>query len=242
MVKEPLLHARGIVVRFGGVTALDGVDLDIAEKQIYGVIGPNGAGKTTFINVVSGLSPATAGSLRFDGHNDGPWPIARAVGYGIVRTFQQTRAFLGLTVRENLHIAMRSGTQSQSLIDLLAVWRLDDALDRIARELPYATLRRLGIAMAIALKPRLLLLDEPAVGLASNEIEKLEAAIRDANARGVTVLLVEHNMRFLMSVAQRISVFDRGRVLFEGTPQECQNHPEVIQAYLGRRRQAHAGT
>jgi branched-chain amino acid transport system ATP-binding protein len=241
MEPQPLLRARGIVVRFGGVTALDGVDLDIAEREIYGVIGPNGAGKTTFINVVSGLSRATAGSLAFDGHGGGPWPIARAVRHGIVRTFQQTRAFLGLTVRENLEIATRSGLANAQLDELLSSWRLADVLDRMTGELPYATLRRLGIAMALALKPRLLLLDEPAVGLTAEETERLEAAIRQANAAGVTILLVEHNMRFLMRLAQRISVFDRGRVLFEGTPQQCQDHPEVIEAYLGRRRHADAG-
>jgi branched-chain amino acid transport system ATP-binding protein len=241
MEPQPLLRARGIVVRFGGVTALDGVDLDIAEREIYGVIGPNGAGKTTFINVVSGLSRASSGSLAFDGHGGGPWPIARAVRHGIVRTFQQTRAFLGLTVRENLEIATRCGLANAELDKLLSSWRLADVLDRMTGELPYATLRRLGIAMALALKPRLLLLDEPAVGLTAEEIERLEAAIRQANAAGVTILLVEHNMRFLMRLAQRISVFDRGRVLFEGTPQQCQDHPEVIEAYLGRRRHADAG-
>ena len=108
-------------------------------------------------------------------------------------------------------------------------------LDRVAGDLPYAVLRRLGIALALTLRPRLLLLDEPAVGLTGEEIERIGAIIRQSNAAGITVLLVEHNMRFLLSVAQRISVLDRGSMLFEGTPEECQAHPEVIDAYLGRR-------
>jgi branched-chain amino acid transport system ATP-binding protein len=235
----PLLSTSKLVVRFGGVTALDGIDFELPEGLIWGVIGPNGAGKTTFVNAISGLIPATSGSMSFAGHRGGPWPIRRAVRLGIARTFQQTRAFLGLTVRQNLAIAMRLAPADVGSTELAREWRLTPDLDRVAGDLPYAILRRLGIALALATRPRLLLLDEPAVGLTGEEVDRMEAAIRAWNDRGVTVLLIEHNVRFLMRIAHRVSVFDRGRILFEGSPAECQSHPEVIEAYLGRRH-AHA--
>lgn len=229
-----LLEARGIEARFGGVTALAGVDLTVETGQIYGLIGPNGAGKTTLINVVSGLFPPTAGHLAFAGRDGGPWPIGEAVSRGIVRTFQQTRAFLGLTVRDNLRIATVAARDIRHLDELVHGCALEPVLDRVAQDLPYSTLRRLGIALALVLKPKLLLLDEPAVGLTSGEVDRLGELVRRWNRKGVTVLLVEHNVRFLMAMSDRVSVLNRGRLLFEGTPAECQARPEVIDVYLGR--------
>lgn len=229
-----LLSVRNVEARFGGVVALGGVTLDVPEGMIFGLMGPNGAGKTTLINIISGLIRPTGGSITFAGAV-GPWPIARTVHRGIVRTFQQTRAFLGLTVRENLRIAAAASSASANIEELVEECGLGPVLDRTARDLPYATLRHLGIALALALKPRLLLIDEPAVGLAQGEVERLGSLIRRWNAAGITVLLVEHNVRFLMSIANRVAVLDRGRVLFEGTPDECQAKQEVIDVYLGRR-------
>jgi branched-chain amino acid transport system ATP-binding protein len=229
-----LLSVRNISQRFGGLKALEDVSFDIAQGAIHGLIGPNGAGKTTLINVISGLVAPTDGSLSFDGRDGGPWSITQAVRLGIVRTFQQTRVFMGLTVRENLRIAHVAGAGYKADDDLIDALDLGFALDRVAGELPYAVLRRLAMALALGLRPKLLLLDEPAVGLAPDEIDRMAEVIRRFHARGLTVFLVEHNMRFLMSLATRVSVLDRGCVLFEGAPEECQANPQVIDAYLGR--------
>jgi len=228
-----LLQVRDMVARFGGVIALDGVSLDVPEGAIFGLIGPNGAGKTTLINMISGLIAPNAGHILFDGQR-GPWPIAQAVRHGIVRTFQQTRAFLGLSARENLRIAATHSPDPACIHELIETCNLTQVLDRTVRDLPYATLRHLGIALALALKPRLLLLDEPAVGLTADEVARLAALIRRWHATGITVLLVEHNVHFLMDISQRVAVLDRGRLLFEGTPQECQAEQKVIEVYLGR--------
>jgi len=227
-----LLEIQNLQARFGGVVALDGVTLDVPEGCIFGLIGPNGAGKTTLINLISGLIPPSGGHIQFNGAR-GPWPIAETVRRGITRTFQQTRAFLGLTVRENLRIATVHSPDPKSVQTLVETFGLTAVLDRVAQSLPYATLRHLGIAMALLQKPRLLLLDEPAVGLTGEEVERLGALIRHSNAQGVTILLVEHNIRFLMEVSHRVAVLDRGRVLFEGSPEECQQEQRVIDVYLG---------
>lgn len=229
-----LLELRNITLRFGGVVALEDVSLDVSEGMIFGLIGPNGAGKTTLVNVISGLIPPNSGSLTFDGKPGGPWPMATSVSNGIVRTFQQTRAFLGLTVRENLRIAAAVSPEPEIIDDLAEACGLTDAMGRTASELPYATLRHLGIALALALRPKLLLLDEPAVGLSGGELDRLALLIRRWKGAGITILLIEHNVRFLMDLSDRVAVLDRGRLLFEGTPEECQTNPDVINTYLGR--------
>jgi len=229
-----LLSLRGITQRFGGLTALKDITLDVEDGTIHGLIGPNGAGKTTLINIISGLVRPSEGSMAFAGHDSGPWPMTRAVNLGIVRTFQQTRVFMGLTARENLRIAHVAGAGDAKSEDLIEALDLADYLDRVAGELPYAVLRRLSLALALGMRPKLLLLDEPAVGLAPDEIQKMADVIRHFHGRGLTVFLVEHNMRFLMELASRVSVFDQGQLLFEGTPAECQSNPRVIDAYLGR--------
>ncbi len=229
-----LLSVHGISQRFGGLKALEDISFDVAEGTIHGLIGPNGAGKTTLINVLSGLVRPTAGDIAFNGQTNGPWPIAKAVHLGIARTFQQTRVFPALTVRENLRIAQVAGAAHDFPQDLIDALDLGPSLDRVAKELPYAVLRRLAMALALGLRPKLLLLDEPAVGLAPDEITRMAEVIRYFHAQGLTVFLVEHNMRFLMSLATRVSVMDRGRLLFEGTPAECQANRQVIDAYLGR--------
>lgn len=229
-----LLEVSNLGVRFGGLQAVTDVTLAVEEGQIYGLLGPNGAGKTTLVNMISGLIRPTEGSIAFAGESDGPWPIDQAVRRGIVRTFQQTRAFLGLTVRDNLRIARIAASGTAQTDELIEAFHLQPVLDRVAGDLPYATLRHLGIALALSLRPRLLLLDEPAVGLTGTEIGRLAELIQEWNRRGVTVLLIEHNVRFLMSLSHRVAVLDRGRLLFEGTPEECRNNPRVIDVYLGR--------
>ncbi len=227
-----LLEARGLMAHFGGVRAVDDVNLSVEQGTIHGLIGPNGAGKTTLINLISGLIAPTGGTMSFDGRDGGPWPIARAVELGIVRTFQQTRAFLGLTVRENFRIAATSGGHPLDP-EIVETFGLATLMEVLAKDLSYAQLRRLGIALALSLKPKLILLDEPAVGLTADELDRMAAIIRSRKALGVTVLLVEHNMRFLMALADRVTVLARGKVLFEGSPAECQSNPLVIETYLG---------
>jgi branched-chain amino acid transport system ATP-binding protein len=229
-----LMSIRHISRSFGGVHALRDVSLEVPEGIVLGLIGPNGAGKTTLINVISGLIPPSAGSVSFAGRDNGPWPMARAVGYGIARTFQQTRVFMGLTVRENLRIAAEAGHGLRQDVAVDPGLDLAPFYDRVAGELPYGVLRRLGMALALAVGPRLLLLDEPAVGLTADEITGMGRAIRRANESGLTIILVEHNVRFLMEVAQHVAVMDRGQLLFQGTPAECQGNQAVIDVYLGK--------
>ncbi len=230
-----LLSVRRLSVNFGGVRAIQDVDLDIPAGVVWGLIGPNGAGKTTLVNLISGLIRPTSGAMTFDGMAGGPWPIGKAVSLGIVRTFQQTRAFLELTVAENLRVAEVASRQSADLELLVESFGLREVLHRTAAEMPYPVLRRLGIALALASRPKLLLLDEPAVGLTPDELRRMSDIIREWNRRGVTVLLIEHNVRFLMALADRVSVLDRGQVLFEGTPEQCRANDAVIEAYLGKR-------
>ncbi|SMO93528.1 ABC transporter ATP-binding protein [Paracoccus laeviglucosivorans] len=229
-----LLSLHNLGVRFGGLRAVSDVSLTVEQGQIFGLLGPNGAGKTTLVNMISGLIAPTEGSITFADEAGGPWPIDQAVRRGIVRTFQQTRAFLGLTVRENLRIAGIAAASAPPTDELIAAFHLEPVLDRPAGDLNYATLRHLGIALALSLRPRLLLLDEPAVGLTGAEVDRLAQLIRDWNGRGVTVLLIEHNVRFLMALSHRVAVLDRGRLLFQGTPAECRANPQVIDVYLGR--------
>lgn len=229
-----LMSIRDIAVSFGGVRALRGISLEVPEGIILGLIGPNGAGKTTLINVISGLIKPTSGSLSFDGHEHGPWPMERAVSYGIARTFQQTRVFMGLTVRENLRIAREAGHGLTAGQHIDVGLNLEVFYDRIAGELPYGVLRQLGFALALMAGPKVLLLDEPAVGLTAEEIATMGRAIRRANEGGLTIILVEHNVRFLMEIAQYVAVMDQGSMLFEGTPAQCQVNPQVINVYLGK--------
>jgi len=230
-----LLELKGISVRFGGIVALDNINLSVEEGKIFGLIGPNGAGKTTLINMISCLIKPTTGIMKFSGSSPCLWSMETAVRHGIVRTFQQTRAFLGLTVAENLRIAQGASNEDVNINDLVEVCGLQYVMDRVAHDLPYVMLRHLGIALALALKPKLLLLDEPAVGLTAHELERLGSLIRRCNSTGMTILLVEHNIRFLMSLAESVAVLDQGKVIFIGTPEECQEEPKVIEVYLGRR-------
>jgi branched-chain amino acid transport system ATP-binding protein len=242
----PLLETRGIARNFGGLRAVAGVDLRLAPGEIRALIGPNGAGKTTLVNLISGRLAPTAGRLFFDGRDITGLPAWDRVALGIVYTFQVTSVFPGLRVHDNVvlgaqrrlmtgllsRLTLRAGTLRAPVAAALEAVGLTDVRDRAAGSLPYGHQRLLEIAMALALRPRLLILDEPTPGLDGDEVAALSRIIRDV-ARAGTVLLIEHNMAVVLDVASRVTVMDKGAVLAEGTPREIEANPHVQAAYLG---------
>ena len=241
-------------MRFGGIVALDSVQFDIRKGEILGLIGPNGAGKTTLFNCLSRLYTPSSGTIDFCGTPILDQPAHRIAGLGIGRTFQNVASFANLSVRDNIRIGAHSDSRSDPLSDALHLpWvrREERATDAITTELirwldlgdvadlpvgglPSGTQKRVELARALAGKPKLLLLDEPAGGLTHDEVESLGDLIkRIRDERGVTVLLVEHHMSLVMSVSDRVVVLNFGKKICEGTPDVVQKDPEVIAAYLG---------
>ena len=226
-----LLETRGLSKSFGGLTAVRDVDFRIDRGEVRAVIGPNGAGKTTFVSLISGRIAPSAGTVRFEGEDVTGLPAYRRVQKGIAYTFQITSIYQNLSVAENVALAAHQPGGKASLAPLERVGLADRAA-QIAGTLAYGHQRLLEVAMGLALKPKLLILDEPTQGLSDAEIDNFIGLVRSV-AQDATVLLIEHNMPLVMELAHRITVLDRGAILAEGSPEEIHANAAVQAAYLG---------
>lgn len=226
-----LLETRALSRSFGGLKAVEAVDFSLSRGEVRAVIGPNGAGKTTFVSLISGRIAPSSGSIVFAGEEVTALPAFRRVQRGIAYTFQITSIYANLTAEENVALAAhRPGTHAGR--DYLARVGLADRAAQRAGTLSYGHQRLLEVAMGLALRPKLLILDEPTQGLSDSEIESFIGLVRDV-ARDATVLLIEHNMPVVMTLAHRITVLDRGRILAEGRPEDIRASDAVQRAYLG---------
>jgi len=229
-----ILSARGLVRHFGGLRAVDGVDLDLLRGEIHALIGPNGAGKTTLVSLLSGRVPAQAGTIMLDGADITHLPAHARVARGVAYTFQITSIYARLSVFDNVALAVQRhpGDLMAGTMAALARVGLDDRAGQEAGTLSYGHQRLLEIAMGLALRPKVLILDEPTQGLANAEIDTFKALVRGLVPE-TTVLLIEHNMDVVMDLAHRITVLNFGQVLAQGTPEQIRANPAVQAAYLG---------
>ncbi len=249
----PLAETKGITKHFGGLVAVDGVDLQIGQGEILGLIGPNGAGKTTLFNLITGFLKPSGGKVFFDGEDITAHRPPELAAKGIVRTFQATVLFRETTVFENVvlghHLSSRLGIvpdmlglstarqarkeSHERVVELLSFLGIAHLKDELAKNLPHGHQRVLGMAIALAANPKLLLLDEPATGMNPEEARQLMALIGRVRERGITIMLVEHDMKVVMGVCDRVAVLHFGRKIAEGPPEQIKLNREVIEAYLG---------
>jgi branched-chain amino acid transport system ATP-binding protein len=247
------LAVEGLTLRFGGLTAVDNVSFEVREGEVLSLIGPNGAGKTSAFNAITGYIEPAGGEIRYRGARlSGLKPNAIAAR-GVVRTFQKTSIFAGQTVRDNVAIGRHLHSRQRTLAilaglssvareevqlardvgDILRFVGLKSRADTIAASLPYGELRLLEVAVALAAKPTLLLLDEPVSGMNPVETASFMKLLGEIRARGITIVLVEHDMKMVMGASDRIVCLNQGRIIASGTPGDIQGHPEVVRAYLG---------
>jgi len=234
----PLLQATDVVKRFGGVTALAGVDLDLAEGEILGLIGPNGSGKTTLVNCISGVLKIDKGRVRLRDRAINRTSRTRRARAGLARTFQSPRLFTELSVRENVEAGLNafrgSGRERRHRVgSLLERLELSNLSRDVVASLPYGHQRRVEIARALVAEPTVLLLDEPAAGLNDAETTSLRELLLDIRKGGCAIVVIDHDMSLIMNVSDRVQVLDEGRVIFIGAPEEAFKQQSVVEAYLG---------